>query len=302
MNSIYVAIPKYSKTHILFFQVVNKINRLLLTDILGNSIKKEFLFDAALAGTELVVSVCKGIDGNDVYIVEDIVHYCRQFVQHINLSKKLLFIKNVLEHPILTATTFVLYLPCIWEDKQSINLINVPYEMGGIQQVRLGNETQRRSHNFCSPVEKENTVSFSKQRESVCREKDRERDRETLRSEKKKEKEKEKEKEMEKEKENYAIFEIRPVALADIYHLYSMQNGVLQYHSVACIPNYKTSIMMNSLFRCIKENQNLDLIEESDSESECEYSEDRFKIKDVKIDMVCRRHEIFGKWVPIKEV
>ena len=42
------------------------------------------------------------------------------------------------------------------------------------------------------------------------------------------------------------------------------------YYDIACIPDYKTSVMMNSLFRDIKENRNLDFLEESDSEEEFE--------------------------------
>ena len=34
------------------------------------------------------------------------------------------------------------------------------------------------------------------------------------------------------------------------------------------IPDYKTSVFMNDLFRTIKENKNLDLLEESDDEED----------------------------------
>ena len=47
-----------------------------------------------------------------------------------------------------------------------------------------------------------------------------------------------------------------------------MNNSKLEKYKVACIPNYKTSMMMNALFRNIKENRNLDLLEESDDEEE----------------------------------
>ena len=42
----------------------------------------------------------------------------------------------------------------------------------------------------------------------------------------------------------------------DIYHLsyYNEQTKLICYHNIAMIPDYKTSVMMNALFRDIKEN------------------------------------------------
>ena len=43
-----------------------------------------------------------------------------------------------------------------------------------------------------------------------------------------------------------------------------------EYFDTAFIPDYKTSVFMNKLFRIIKENDNLDKLEESDDEEEFE--------------------------------
>jgi len=61
------------------------------------------------------------------------------------------------------------------------------------------------------------------------------------------------------------VFIIRPDILDDIYYIYTL-NSVLQEEKqgVINIPNYDTSVKMNKLFRIIKENDNLDSLEESD--------------------------------------
>jgi hypothetical protein len=58
---------------------------------------------------------------------------------------------------------------------------------------------------------------------------------------------------------------------------------------------------MNSIFRIIKENDNLDALEESDDEDEFENTEDD-KVVDLKkkVSMECKMHPTFKKWVPIK--
>ena len=70
---------------------------------------------------------------------------------------------------------------------------------------------------------------------------------------------------------------------------------------LAAIPDYKTSIMMNKLFRIIKENNDLDALEESDNEEEFENSNvDKFVHLDKSHKMVCNFNNKFKKWVPIK--
>ena len=77
--------------------------------------------------------------------------------------------------------------------------------------------------------------------------------------------------------------------------------GKEEYVGVACISNYNLSVMMNSLFRKIKENQNLDALEESDDEEEFENNkEDKFVYLDKVYNMVCQCNYRFKKWVPVK--
>jgi hypothetical protein len=88
----------------------------------------------------------------------------------------------------------------------------------------------------------------------------------------------------------------------DIYNLFvSSLDKKPIYYDVAYIPNYKNSVYMNSLFRNIKENKNLDLIEESDDEEDFEdIRDDKYVDFEKTILMECVFHSKFKKWVPIK--
>lgn len=94
------------------------------------------------------------------------------------------------------------------------------------------------------------------------------------------------------------IFICKPDIQNDIYHLYTLEND---YIGLAAIPDYKTSIIMNKLFRIIKENHDLDALEESDDEEEFENSNvDKFVYLEKSYKMICIFNNKFKKWVPIK--
>ena len=98
------------------------------------------------------------------------------------------------------------------------------------------------------------------------------------------------------------IFIVKAEVACDIYKLF-VKNKVkkqIQEHSVALIPNYKTSVYMNSLFRNIKENLNLDLLEESDDEEEFEnINIDKFVDVDKQVTMLCKFNHKYKCWVPV---
>lgn len=82
----------------------------------------------------------------------------------------------------------------------------------------------------------------------------------------------------------------------DIYTLYAASSTPV---GTANIPDYKTSIMMNSLFRNIKENRNLDALEESDDEDEFEDTrEDKYVDTTKRINMVCEYSAKYRSWIP----
>jgi hypothetical protein len=96
----------------------------------------------------------------------------------------------------------------------------------------------------------------------------------------------------------YAMFLIKAQIGADIYNLY-IEDAYTPY-GIAAITNYKTSVMMNKCFRKIKENDNLDLLEESDDEEDfeninCDKYVDLFKSEIVKCVYIPK----FKKWKPV---
>ncbi len=114
-----------------------------------------------------------------------------------------------------------------------------------------------------------------------------------------------------KKKLNYAykpevenvVFRVKPEVKNDVYSLYCISNGMEEYYDMAYIPNYKTSVFMNSIFRNIKENVYLDALEESDDEEVFENTaDDKFIKNDEAHDFLCEFNPKFKKWVPIKMV
>ena len=86
--------------------------------------------------------------------------------------------------------------------------------------------------------------------------------------------------------------------MPDIYELYTT-NGIKK--GLAYIPSYNKSVYMNNLFRTIKENDNLDLLEESDDEEEFENIDDsRFINPNKQILMKCQMNVRFKLWEPIE--
>ena len=100
------------------------------------------------------------------------------------------------------------------------------------------------------------------------------------------------------------VFEMKADLQNDIYHLYAFgKSSERVYCGIAYIPNYKTSKYMNSFFRNIKENNNLDALEESDDEEEFENQNiDKHVNLNKKLSFECTYLAKFRRWVPIKKV
>ena len=104
--------------------------------------------------------------------------------------------------------------------------------------------------------------------------------------------------------DNYKIFLVKPALQNDVYHLYvKNHHNSLEKYAIAAIPDYKTSIMMNKIFRTIKENDNLDALEESDDEDEFEnVREDKFVKLDKSVIMECVFQRKTNTFLPLKIV
>lgn len=105
----------------------------------------------------------------------------------------------------------------------------------------------------------------------------------------------------------HATFIVRPNIQNDIYELFVSRGGGGRcepiFHNFAHISGYKTSVMMNRLFRNITENERLDTMEESEDEAEFENTElDKYVTLTKEYNMVCRFNKRFCRWVPIEVV
>ena len=105
-------------------------------------------------------------------------------------------------------------------------------------------------------------------------------------------------------------FIVRPNIQNDIYELFVLpsataasRGGRCEYvfHNFAHISGYKTSVMMNRMFRNITENERLDTMEESEDETEFENTEpDKYVTLTKEYRMTCRFNKRFCRWVPIE--
>jgi hypothetical protein len=97
-----------------------------------------------------------------------------------------------------------------------------------------------------------------------------------------------------------AVFKVRADLAADNYQLYTAEDI---FYETAMVPTYKCSVMMNALFRNIKENANLDLLEESDEEGEFENTQiDKFVDLAKTVFVECIYSKRFKKWQPVKSL
>jgi len=96
------------------------------------------------------------------------------------------------------------------------------------------------------------------------------------------------------------VFKIKPDIQNDIYQLYCLNDDNKEVYFDTClIPDFNTSVMMNKLFRTIKENDRLDALEESDDEEEFENeNENQFVNLEKSYNMVCLYNHKFKKWYP----
>ena len=108
-------------------------------------------------------------------------------------------------------------------------------------------------------------------------------------------------KDRQKDRPKEKTFTIKADIQNDIYNLYDVVSNELV--DIAYIPDYKTSVIMNSLFRNIKENINLDALEESDDEDEFQNNDDdQYVSLDTSYKMKCVFNHKFKKWQPIETI
>tara|TARA_Y100001970_G_scaffold265188_2_gene352519 strand:+ start:1552 stop:2508 length:957 start_codon:yes stop_codon:yes gene_type:complete len=105
------------------------------------------------------------------------------------------------------------------------------------------------------------------------------------------------------ERKYEAVFNVKARINDDMYDLFAEHENKMVNIGIAYISNYNTSVFMNSIFRTIKENENLDALEESDDEEEFEnISPDKFVNLKKECKIKCEYMINFKMWKPIKQV
>jgi hypothetical protein len=234
-------------------------------------------------GTILYGSI---ISENDQFIIEDILSYHGISLRQMCFGEKLGIIKVFLENKV-SDSPVTFYLPKFWNSHITDDLTkDIPYQIHHVQfrslttivpylNVFLTNGDvpwKNNENNDCVKIIE--TRILPQRRENMIHNRN---------------------------KHQYKqIFTVIADSQNDIYHLFASENNSSVYYDVAYIPNCKSSIYMNSLFRNIKENINLDFIEESDDEEDVK--EDKYVDLDKMLGMECVYHTKFKRWVPIKVV
>jgi len=94
------------------------------------------------------------------------------------------------------------------------------------------------------------------------------------------------------------VFIVKADTRYDIYNLFAYGDV---FYDIAHVPGYKTSVMMNRIFRKIRENENLDYIEESDDDSDFENADcDRYVDLNKRVLIECVFSNRFKRWIPVR--
>jgi hypothetical protein len=99
-----------------------------------------------------------------------------------------------------------------------------------------------------------------------------------------------------------AVFNVSADPQLDLYHLYAYGGGsVAVYCGLAGIQSLRTSVFMNRIFRRIRENENLDLAEESEDEGDFENTDlNKYVNLDAVVPIECVFNQKHKKWIPVK--
>jgi len=287
-----ISIPDGKKSFAWFTMYKDKMVCFLLE--LNNKNKKEIknikiincCFSTSLAYGTIFYGTLFYHLNNPFFSIEDIFFYKGKEIPLSNFNNKIKQICNILNKDLKQISynnyfiVFGLPIICNSEDDFKKHLITIKYKLSAVQYRNINNNNSYYvlpfdEYNIRSQYIEKN-IKIDKNEKNIKNQK------------------------FEKNinQKQSKIFEIKPDIQNDIYHLYSQDN---QYVGLACVPDYKTSVMMNKLFRIIKENNDLDALEESDDEEEFENSNiDKFVYLEKSYKMVCIFNNKFKKWVPIK--
>ena len=272
---IYMAIPYGTKIFAWFTYYKKDCVCVLVTkNKEGNITNTELvpcIFDPSLSYNTLFYGTIVKYDNIRFFCIEDIFFYKNKFVYKNKNNLKLQTLKYILENEMqsmcFTKNNIIFQLPFMGTNENDmLNYVhNLPYKIYSFHQLTLNK--YGRSYKV---LPKENTYSRLDGGFNSLK----------------------------------AIFKVKAEIQFDIYKLYCYHEGSTEYYlDYAYIPDYKTSVKMNSIFRRIKENDNLDYLEESDDEEDFENTDiDKYVDLNKYVYMECIYTPKFKRWIPCKVV
>jgi hypothetical protein len=213
------------------------------------------------------------------FILDDIHIYKGIVISNFVFREKTGFIYDFFRNISVIPFSLMIRLPILWNNLQEEQPVNIPYN---IRQIQYRSTTKIMPHMNVTtgrkPIWSPNIIADS-----------------TIY--------------MKDYKFNYtkpiyrknAFFYVKADIVYDVYYLGALdKNGSVVFFQHSLIMNYKTSILLNGIFRKIRENQNLDYIEDSDDESDFEnVREDKYVDLEKQVLMECTFHPKFKRWMPI---
>jgi hypothetical protein len=297
--NIALAIPMGKKYYV-WFTFQGKKNVCYLMEIMrdkriGKIVDISVQMDMQLAyGTVLYGTVVSGApESTQLFVIEDIFFYKGISIKHHTFSEKLGAIENMFsEKSVVSNSSIAFVLPVMWTDnifddihcKQYIDVCGytvhhvqyrslcqiVPYiNMSAKPKIAQTEKAETLPVNELSFYGIAPTFNYSKPQYKYP-----------------------------------TVFMVKADVQFDIYHLFAYGASKSRvYCGLAAIPNYEKSTYMNGLFRNIRENRNLDYIEESDDDEDFEDTRlDKYVDSEKVLLMECTFHKRFKKWVPVRVV
>jgi len=277
-SDILLAIPQGTK-YFIWFTVYKSKNTCFLLEISNENAKNivnikqcSIHFNESLSKNTILYGTLFIHNKINYFTIENIYYYKGTNITNKNYLNKLQTIKNILKNEISQDKyddfneLFILGLPLIYKKFVDLlkNIVLLPYPIKFIKFINFKNNKQYNLNYFKPNKFKDLSNNFIKKQLTND------------------------------------VFKITPDIQNDIYNLFCYKNNTEDFFDIAFIPDYQTSVMMNKLFRNIKENDNLDNLEESDDEEEFENEkEDKFVYLDKSFKMKCKYNHKFKRWVPI---
>jgi hypothetical protein len=291
-NKYYAWFSFYEDKDVLYLLNLNKDKKITKISIVPCK------FNSKLALGTIVYGVL--LQDTNTFLIEDIYYFKGIPLKRLNTREKLHYVHELFDHGVIRDSNYMNFaLPVFWIHTENMDFEKIPEEIQHKISYTI-HHIQYRSFIDIVPF-----INIPLNRKIIT---DRNKNIEFVKmQEKKKNFPKMEQLIPDYHKPQYrqnAVFLVSADIQYDIYHLFAYgKNKSLVYYDVAYIPNYKTSTFMNGLFRTIKENKNLDYIEESDDETDFEdMREDKYVDLQKQLFMECQFIPKFKRWVPKRVV